>query len=237
MRRLLGFLYLGLSIDAAGSAPPAGFSLNTNLSTCNIVHRARRPHRKLISAISLVGALGAIFSMSALPASGQTTNIAKGRPYTLTPRPNYPLTTDAGDDVQLTDGVYADSTATIWNQISTVGWSDANPVTIVIDLQSVQPIAGVSYSTAAGVAGVQWPRSIFVLTSDDGQHYFKAADLAAIPAGGVGPPVSGYAAFRFSTNTLRTHGRYVAIVVDQNGPYTFCDEIEIIGGDTSWLGS
>jgi HYR domain len=189
-----------------------------------------------LSSLSLCGTLGVLFLGAApLPASAQPTNLARNRPYTLTPPPNYALTTDAADDMQLTDGAY--TAGTLWTHTSTVGWQNATPVTIVIDLQRIQAIAGVSYSTAAGTAGVQWPRSIFVLTSDDGQHYFPAADLAAIASGEPGPPASGYSTFRFSTADLRTHGRYVAILVDQNGPYTFCDEIEILGGDPGWLAS
>jgi hypothetical protein len=160
-------------------------------------------------------------------------NIAMGRPYTLSPRPSYALTNDAGDDRQLTDGVVSNWNP-IWTQTSTVGWTNASPITIVIDLQSVQPIAGASFRTAAGKAGVSWPRSIFVLTSDDGVTYYPAGDLVQLTPG-TGPPATGYAIFRYSTNALHTHGRYVAIVVDGVRPYTFCDEIEVLAGDRSWL--
>jgi hypothetical protein len=115
-----------------------------------------------MSAVMLLGTLAAVFSIGPLPCSAQSTNLAKGRPYSLTPRPNYALTTDAGDDAQLTDGMY--STSTIWTRASTVGWSNAAPVTIVVDLQSVQPIAGVSCKLAAGIAGV---RLTFDLRSDE----------------------------------------------------------------------
>jgi hypothetical protein len=57
-------------------------------------------------------------------------------------------------------------------------------VTIVIDLRSVQAISGVPYNTAAGQAGVEWPRSVFVLVSDDGQLFFR---WRISPAQG-GPP-------------------------------------------------
>ena len=179
---------------------------------------------RTLPAFTLASAV--IFSCA--PGASAQSNIALGRPYTLSPRPNYSLTTDVGDDTQLTDGVYTTNNP-IWTRTSTVGWSGASPVVIVIDLQSIQPIAGVSYSTAAGSAGVTWPRSVFVLTSDDGVRYFPAADLVATSANA---PSSGYAALRFSTRALRTHGRYVAVVVDPNGgPYVFCDEIEVAGGD------
>jgi hypothetical protein len=169
--------------------------------------------------------------------SAQPQNVARGCQYTMTPRPNYPLTTDTGDDRQLTDGAY-----TAWNPIwlrpSTVGWTNATPVTIVIDLRSVQAISGVSYNTAAGQAGVEWPRSVFVLVSDDGQRFFPVADLAGTQrAAGAAPPAIGYAAFRYQSDPLDTHGRYVALVVDQNGPYTFSDEIEVFAGDPGRVGS
>src|SRR5439155_1167983 len=83
-------------------------------------------------------------------------------------RPNYPLTSDGGDEVQLTDGAYSVGTP-LWTRATSVGWVNAAPVTIVIDLGSIQPIAGVSFSTAAGTAGVLWPRSIFVMVSGDGR--------------------------------------------------------------------
>jgi len=154
----------------------------------------------------------------------------------MTPRPNYPLTTDPGDDRQLTDGVYTRANP-IWVHQSTVGWENASPVTIVIDLGRVQSIGGVTYSTAAGSAGVEWPRSIFVLVSDDGRSYFPVADLAALRAAGNGPPASGYARFRFAAHNLVTHGRYIALIVDQNGPYAFCDEIEVGAGRPETLQS
>ena len=167
--------------------------------------------------------------------SGPVTNIARGRPYTLAPRPSYPLTSDAGDDIQLTDGAFSVGTP-LWTRATAVGWVNAAPVTIVIDLGSIQPIAGVSFSTAAGTAGVLWPRSIFVMVSDDGRQFFSAGDLAAVP-GAVDPPSTGYAAFRFVTADLSTHGRYVAFIVDPTGPFTFCDEIEVFAGDPAWLRS
>jgi len=165
-------------------------------------------------------------------AQSRRVNIARGRTYTLTPSPNYRLTTDPGDARQLTDSVYADRQP-IWLAPSTVGWQYAAPVTIVIDLERPQPIAGISFDTAAGRADVEWPRSIFVLTSDDGRQFFPVGDLVAMSS--RRPPASGYARLRYVTESLRTHGRYVALIVDPTGPYVFCDEIEVLGGDEAWL--
>jgi hypothetical protein len=163
-------------------------------------------------------------------ATAPATNIALGRPYTMTPRPSYALTSDPGDDTQLTDGAY--TAGTFWTHTTTVGWTNAVPVVITIDLGQIEPISGASYSTAAGAAGVFWPRSIFVLVSDDGQRFFPAGDLAAQAAD---RPATGYATSRFVRTDFRTHGRYVAFIVDPTGPYTFCDEIEVLSGDPGWL--
>jgi hypothetical protein len=62
---------------------------------------------------------------------------------------------------------------------------------ITIDLERVEPISGVSYRTAAGVAGVSFPASIWILLSDDGKSYRLAGDLVAL-AEGPQPPAEGY---------------------------------------------
>src|SRR5689334_11413434 len=67
-------------------------------------------------------------------------NLALQRPYTLSPAPNYSLTTDPGDAVQLTDGV--SSGGGFWTEKRTVGWSRLSPVRIVVDLGHDAPIAG-----------------------------------------------------------------------------------------------
>ena len=197
-----------------------------NVSGRRLALRSWRPLRSILCSCAL-GVL-CVALTSCVRLASQSTNIAKGCPYTMTPRPNYPLTTDPGDDRQLTDGVYT-SANPIWVHQSTVGWNNVSPVTIVIDLRSVQSIAGIAYSTAAGSAGVEWPRSILVLVSDDGRSYFPVADLADSGAGNA-PPGGGYARFRFTAHNLVTHGRYVALIVDHNGPYAFCDEIEVEAG-------
>jgi hypothetical protein len=198
---------------------------------------------QLFSPTAAVARVGAVLAVAlsldasfaaAQTAGGSAPNLALGRPYTMTPKPNYALTTDVDDDRQLTDGVYTAWNPT-WLRTSTVGWQNATSVTITIDLQSVQPIAGVSFRTSAGRAGVQWPRSLFVLVSDDNQHFHAVGDLAQIPAGTAPPPSDGYAAYRFARTDFSAHGRYVTLMVEPSGPYLFCDEIEVQAGDPSWI--
>ena len=44
-----------------------------------------------------------------------------------------------------------------------------------------------------------------------------------------------YGTYRYWTDRLRTHGRYVSLVV-WNEPYTFVDEIEVYAGEPEWVG-
>ncbi|HIE09055.1 MAG TPA: discoidin domain-containing protein, partial [Armatimonadetes bacterium] len=160
-------------------------------------------------------------------------NIALRRPYTLSPKPNYPHCTDSGDGSQLTDGKYVKGY--FWVQKGCVGWRKAPLVTITIDLGRVEPISGLSFSTAAGVAGVYWPRAILVMVSEDGKNFYFVGDLVGLSARSSPPPREGYATHKFVTDGLKTKGRFVRLVVIPSGAYTFCDEIEIYGGPTELL--
>ena len=160
-------------------------------------------------------------------------NLARGKSYQLYPPPNYKLCTDADDARQLTDGKYAQGR--LWSQKGTVGWNSARFVEITIDLQSVLPIAGLSFNTAAGAAEVAWPKEIYVLVSEDGRFYVQAGELVQSSSGYGRPPGQGYAVHRYWTDQLGTHGRFVKIVVCPDGAFTFTDEIEIFRGEDALL--
>ena len=159
-------------------------------------------------------------------------NVALGRSYTLSPRPDYHYCTDPDDLKQLTDGVY--TTGYFWTQKSTVGWQGVKTAVIKIDLGKVEPVCGASFNTAAGVAGVAWPTAIYVLASDDGKNFHEAGELTALGARQGVPPATGYAVHRFWTDTLRTHGRYIMLVVI-GGSYNFADEVEVYRGQAALL--
>lgn len=159
-------------------------------------------------------------------------NIALHKLYTVSPAPNYVDTADPGDAVQLTDGKY--SVGYSWVQKSTVGWRRAPAVQITIDLAKPEPIAGLSYSTAAGVAGVTWPASISILASNDGKVWSYLGDLIRLSTRQGGPRPDVYSTYRFATGDLKGAGRYVRLIVD-GGYYTVVDEIEVYRGPPSFL--
>ena len=162
-------------------------------------------------------------------------NIAKGRVYTMQPPPNYGLCTDAEDVTQLTDGIFTENY--FWTQATTVGWQGTPVVLLTVDLGQTQPIAGLSYSTAAGVAGVAWPREIRIAVSEDGRLWRSPGDLVILSKANGSPPAEGYGTFRYETHELASRGRYVRLAVVTDGAYAFCDELEIFRGPDTLLTS
>ncbi len=159
-------------------------------------------------------------------------NIALNKRCVFSTAPNYRLCTDPDDANQITDGVYTEGY--FWTQKSTVGWSRVNPVILTIDLEKVEPIRGVSWSCAAGVANVTWPECIYVLVSDDGKQWRALGDLCVLGCVDKHPPEQGYAQFRYETEALRGYGRYVCLIVASE-TYCFVDEVEVWRGEDSWL--
>jgi len=159
-------------------------------------------------------------------------NVARGRPYTLTPAPSYAPCTEPGDARQLTDGQTAGAQ---WLRQSTVGWSypKVQPQ-VVIDLGCVEPVAEVRvYSIGGGKAGVFYPASILVLVSDDGRtfHVAGAASNVGLPQQRFEAPSAPATSHVFRISDLATRGRFVLIVLETDGAYVFADEIEVLRGE------
>lgn len=159
-------------------------------------------------------------------------NIALHKPYTMRPAPSYGPSNDPDDKIQLTDGKYTQGY--FWVQKSTVGWNRAFPVVITIDLGREEPIAGMSWNTAAGAAGVTWPTSLQIYVSSDEKTWYYQGDLVALGTRDAVPPSDKYGVFRYATDSLQTKGRYVQLIYSQT-QYSFCDEIEIYRGQDAWL--
>ena len=160
---------------------------------------------------SIAVAIVSFFTLAVSRGTAGEVNLALGKPYALSPAPNYEHCTDAGDATQLTDG--QSTREHFWTQKGTVGWSGAPYVTITVDLGHVEPISGVRFTTAAGVAGVTWPSVIRILVSDDGKSYRDVGDLVAMDRRIHGRWPEGYAIRRLESHELTTRGRYVQFLV------------------------
>ncbi|MCY2988469.1 MAG: hypothetical protein NTY19_11470 [Planctomycetota bacterium] len=193
--------------------------------------------RWMLFAASLVAFLSAVGQAeNPRPPEPAGQNLALGKRCTLFPAPNYQLCTDPEDPLQLTDGKTTKDY--FWTQSGTVGWQSIGYATVTIDLGRLEPISGVSVTTAAGVAGVTWPMAIHLLVSEDGQTYYDAGDLVALDRKHA-PYPQGYAIRRLVTDELRTCGRYVQFVLIPlpGGPFLFTDEVEVFRGPEVLLAS
>ena len=159
-------------------------------------------------------------------------NIALGKPCTFSPTPNYNLTADEGDAVQLTDGHYV-AKDRMWTDKATVGWK-ANSggeerFTVTVDLGKAEQISGFSWNTGAGVAQVVFPRNIEVEVSDDGKVWRPVGDLMRAASERPLPPPGTYRVYRAYSMKMGCRGRYVRFTA-ASSRYCFCDEIEIYRG-------
>ncbi len=182
--------------------------------------------RMLWSAVLCAWSLATVAQDTAL------TNIAQGAPYVMEPAPSYGHCTEPGDATQLTDGVL--TKGHFWTQDTTVGWQNAAPVIVTLDLGAVRPIRGVSFNTAAGVAGVEWPTSIEVFVAHEDRQFHDLGNLVRLSAIRGLPPMNGYAVHRFWTEAIQSSARFIALVIF-GSPYIFADEIEVYEGDRSFL--
>ncbi|MGC8738372.1 MAG: hypothetical protein ACP5UA_06950 [Candidatus Hydrogenedens sp.] len=171
-----------------------------------------------------------LFAVLHLPSFAE--NIALGAKYTLDPVPNYTHCKDKDDTIQLTDGKYVEGY--FWTQQGTVGWSNEGLVIITIDLGKDMPIGGLSFSTAGGTAGVDFPKSIMIFTAGEDGIFHKIGNLIELNDQKLKPPKAGYATYIYKTEKIKTHGRKVGLVIVSDR-FTFCDEIEVYKGSDSFL--
>lgn len=207
------------------------------MTTRHFAARLRRDWAVILSCLLAVLLASHASVPAAEPAAAvaASENIARGKPYTLSPQPGYSHCTDPGDREQLTDG--KTTAEYFWTQPGTVGWQSIRYALITIDLGGVEPISGVSMTTAAGVAGVTWPLAVYVLVSDDGRAFYNAGELVSLDRQQNGPFPQAYAIRRLVTRQLQTWGRYVQLMIIPlpGGPYTFTDEVEVFRGPASLI--
>ena len=188
----------------------------------------------VLLACLFILALQATTNQSLHAAAPQETleNIASGKPCEFSRPPNYKLCQDRSDRSQLTDGKF--TKGHFWTQSSTVGWQSGQSVLLTIDLEKSEPIRGVSFSTAAGVAGVHWPESIALMVSDDGKQWYPCGDLVALSNKNETPPAEGYGTHVFRTDELKAFGRFLGLGIEPHENFIFVDEIEIFRGDETF---
>lgn len=187
-------------------------------------------------------ALSSLLLLSSIHvAQSQSVNIALNKTVTVNIPSKEPYVKDK-NPAQLTDGKYAGSefdqthnSSALWLQSGALAWRiEKEPIVVKIDLGEVKPISGVSFSTGAGSAGVQFPSFIGVAVSEDNHTWYYQGNLLSLSRKNGAPPLEGYANFRYKSHNLTTKGRYVALLVVQT-PYTVIDEIEVYAGQDEWL--
>lgn len=155
-------------------------------------------------------------------------NIALGKPYQLSVRPNYGATSKDDNNTVLTDGVYTSSF--FWNSDKTVGWSGSKRISIEIDLIKPSAIGAVVLNTArSDKSNVSYPSNVFVFISNNKSKYTYVGDLAK----DVDNTSGDYKIKKFSLSGINQVGRYVRLIVIPNGTFFFSDEIEVTKGGNS----
>lgn len=169
-----------------------------------------------------------LFSLTALAHSCHcAANLALGKPYTVSPPPNYPLSAPPDDRTSLTDGRY--TVGYFWTQKTTVGWHNARRVEILIDLEKSATVDAIRFNTARnGDAGVRFPLHVAAFVGPDKEHLSYVGDVVDSPDNLPG----AYRTKRFELENIGVKGRYVLleIVPALNGS-VFCDEIEVLAGE------
>ena len=143
-------------------------------------------------------------------------HLAIGKKYTMQ-KANYKLSSDAGDNIQLTDGKFADSKR-LWVDKATVAWMHRAKVTVIVDLEKIEPIRELALGVLGGAKGnVDFPDAGFFV-SENGKDFY----LAGYRFGTKMPDRGQRYAALYHLNDLTTKGRYVAVCLvgnDGDGRY------------------
>lgn len=154
-------------------------------------------------------------------------DIALNKPYILSAPPNYSLAAPFSDKSSLTDGIY--TVGYFWTSPTTLGWKNYNKITINIDLGNPQLIGEITFNTARRIeAGVNFPENLFVFLSNDNQSFTYAGDIANKSDNNPG----GYQIKKFMLKNINQLARYVLLIAIPKGVFLFCDEIEVIKGNS-----
>ena len=155
-------------------------------------------------------------------------NLALDKKYLFSHHANYRHCTGTSDATDLTDGkkIIWGSGPQPWVKQDCVGWQLGGGATrsVRIELDRVEPIDSVVVSAHFGYgASAYLPKRVLISVSDDGETYHKLAVCRL----DVDQRKRGNGNYEYSAGNLRTRGRYVLIQLQADGPFIFCDEIEV----------
>lgn len=182
----------------------------------------------------------ALFVFAGATCAAGEVNLALGQTCTFNVKPNYNMSQSKPAD--LTDGKVPTlrGNQSGWVQPGAVGWANfwrkAKTIQITVDLGKVQPVGGVSLTSARGGGVVAAPISILVQTSLDGKHFLTAGDLVRTDDNApVGIYERGKSYHTFKTNVLQTKARYVRFVCAVPGKLFSVAEVQVYKGNPARL--
>lgn len=151
-------------------------------------------------------------------------DLAIGKSYAVNPKPNYQGTVDELDRRQLTDGSY--TTGKFWSAKTTVGWQEVGPIQVQLDLERSASIEQICLNTARGNhADVSFPQRVEIFVSLDHDNYAYVGNLMQGQEHNDGP----YDVRTFCSKNIFAVGRYLWLFIHPKGPYTFIDELRVLG--------
>jgi hypothetical protein len=198
-----------------------------------------------ILALAMTSVLAAGPAAPAPPAAPDD-DIARGRPYTLVPPPNYGTPTHAGDATNLTDGAYVGARIVP----GSVVWNGKAAVRVDIDLGGSPAAIGEIFFQVLDRprGGVFCPRRVVFEVSDDGVAYHKVRELhrpddCDIPnavcslrggkeSGKGGPEFQ--ANYIVTSGPLQTRGSHVRLSIEPS-QFLSIDEVEVRPGTDAAL--
>ncbi len=163
-------------------------------------------------------------------------NIALKKSYELSASPNYQLTAAQIKGNLLTDGIFTSTakTKSIWRSPTTMGWQSKKSINIIIDLGQKQPIGNITFNTVQETRkGIYYPSDAFVFLSNDNEDYAYVGNILD----GQKNLNQSYEVRKFSYDKINLTARYVMIEVLAKGSYIFCDEIQVMRGNSNNLQS
>ncbi len=158
----------------------------------------------------------------------QAKDLSIGKSYSMDPKPNYQGTMDSLDSRQLTDGAY--TTGRFWSSKTTVGWQVMGPIQVHIDLERPASIDQICLNTARGNdADVFFPQRVEMFISLDRDNFAYVGNLLQ----GQEHDDGTYAVRTFCSKDIVAEGRYLWLIIHPKGPYTFIDELKVLGEDST----